>query len=90
MVVYDVGKHALQNVMKHMQEYGVVASNHQNAGRRPSKSLNYKDVYAVLHFISNFSQEVGIPQPTAPRGRDREAPVNLLSHTTKIVVHKAY
>ena len=44
----------------------------------------------MLHFISNYSQEVEIPQPTAPRGRDREAPVYLLSHTTKIVVHKAY
>jgi len=75
MSVYDVRRHALQNIMKRMQDYRVVASNHQNAGRRPSKSLSYENVYAVLHFISNYSQEVGIPQPTAPRGRDREAPV---------------
>jgi len=90
MAVYDVGKHALQNITKHKQEYGVVARNHQNSERRPSKSLNYEDVCAVLHFISNYSQEVGIPQPAAPRGRDGEAPVYLPSDTTRIAVHKAY
>ena len=85
MAVYDVGKHALQNITKHKQEYGVVARNHQNSGRRPSKSIiNYEDVCAVLHFISNYSQEVGIPQPAAPRGRDGEAPVYLPSDTNVV------
>jgi len=90
MAVYYVGKHALQNITKHVQEYGVIARNHQNSGRWPSKSLNYEDVCAVLHFISNYSQEVGILQPAAPRGRDGEAPVYLPIDTIKIAVHKAY
>jgi len=90
MVVYDVGKHALQNITKHMQEYEVVARNHQNSGRRPSKSHNYEDVCAVLHFISNYSQEVGIPQSAASRCRDGDAPVYLPSDSTNIAMHKAY
>jgi len=32
MAVYDVGKHALQNIIKHVQENGVVPRQHMNTG----------------------------------------------------------
>ena len=90
MTVYDVGKHALQNIIKHVQENGVVPRQHKNTGRRPTNSLCFDDIRSAIQFICNYSEEVGLPHPAAPRGRDGDAPVYLPSNSTKIAVHRAY
>ena len=90
MAVYDVGKHTLQNIIKHVQENGVVPRQHKNPGRRPTNSLCFDDIRSVILFICNYSEEDGLSQPSAPRCRNGEAPVYLPSNTTNIAIHRAY
>jgi hypothetical protein len=90
MVLFNVGKHALQNIMKHVQEHSVTPRVHKNSGRKPLKALDFETIKAVVQFLSNFADEFGIPQPAAPRGRDGDAPVYLPSDNTKVMVHQLY
>ncbi|KAJ8313807.1 hypothetical protein KUTeg_008368 [Tegillarca granosa] len=48
------------------------------------------DIQKVSHFIANYAEEFGIPQPAAPRGRDSVPLIYLPCDTTKIFVHSKY
>ena len=58
--------------------------------KMPKHALTFEDVKRVVLFISNYAEEYGIPQPSAPRGRDDSAPTFLHSSVTKINIHKLY
>lgn len=90
MLLFDIGKHNLANMIKHVHENGVIPRTHGNIGKRPSKSLNFDDIKTVVQFIENFADEFVMPQPAAPRGRDNTAPIYLTSDTTKSSVHEKY
>ena len=90
MLLFDVGKHSLQNLMKHVSENGVVPRCHGNTNKRPSKSLHFEDIRRIVQLISNYADEFGIQQPAAPRGRDNTAPVYLPSDATKVILHQTY
>ena len=44
----------------------------------------------VVDFLLGFANEFGIPQPSAPRGRDEDAPVFLSSTETILKLHEKY
>ncbi|XP_052218067.1 uncharacterized protein LOC127835668 [Dreissena polymorpha] len=44
----------------------------------------------VVHFIRNYADERGLPQPAAPRGVDNVPTVYLTSDTTKTNLHQQY
>ena len=90
MVAYDVGKHGLENLLKHYSEHGAVPRTHGNTGKKPSKSLRFEEIKFAVQFIANYADEFGLPQPAAPRGRDDTPPIYLPSSKTKMDVHDTY
>ena len=90
MLLFDIGKHSLGSLTRHISHHGVVPRTHGNTGRKPSKSLKFEEIKTAVQFICNFSDEFGMPQPAAPRGRDNTPPIYLTSDTTKVRVHELY
>ena len=90
MLAFDIGKHALQNIISHMNTHGITPRKHGNSGKKPSHSLKYDDIKSAVRFISNFADEFGLPQPAAPRGRDDIPPIYIPSDMTKKSVHEKY
>lgn len=62
----------------------------ETQGKKTSKSLTFEDIQKVSHFIANYAEEFGTPQPAASRGRDSVPPIYLPCDTTKIFVHSKY
>jgi hypothetical protein len=90
MLYFNTGKHCLGALIKHVRTHGVTARVHGNKGRTPKHAIKYEDVLRVVHFIKNYADEYGIPQPAAPRGIDNIPCTYLPSNTTKINMHKEY
>ena len=88
--VYDIGKHSLTNLITHMNLNGKVPRIHGNRGRSPRHALKYKEIKYCVDFLVNYSDQFGLPQPAAPRGRDGIAPVFLPASLTKDQLHKEY
>jgi hypothetical protein len=83
MLCYDITKYALGAIVKHVSQHGVTPRQHGNAGKKPKHAITYYDVMRVVHFIRNYAEERGLPQPAAPRCLDNIPPVYLTSDTTK-------
>ncbi|XP_053386664.1 uncharacterized protein LOC128550843 [Mercenaria mercenaria] len=90
MLVFDIGKHSLQNIMTHVNKNGVAPRIHGNTGRKTAKSLVFEDIKRLVQFVSNYADDYGMPQPAAPRGGDNIAPIYLTSETTKMNLHEKY
>ena len=88
--IYDIGKCSLTNLITHMNLNGKVPRIHRNKGRAPHHALKYKEIKYCVEFIVNYSDQYGIPQPAAPRGRDGVAPVYLPASLSKEHLHKEY
>ncbi|KAJ8310151.1 LOW QUALITY PROTEIN: hypothetical protein KUTeg_012016 [Tegillarca granosa] len=87
LLVFDIGKYALEKIVKHVNQNGITLRSNGNTGKKPSKSFTFEDIQKVSHFIANYAEEFGIPQPAAPRGRDSVPPIYLPCDTTRIFVH---
>ena len=48
------------------------------------------DVLCVVNFISNYADLYGMPQPAAPRDRDRLLQAFLPASLTKVALHSLY
>jgi len=90
MIYYDVGKHALQAIIKHVSRHGVTTRTHGNTGRKPIHSVTFEDVTNVVNFVRNYAGVYGLPQPAAPRGIDNLPTVFLPASNTKTDIHKEY
>lgn len=90
MLFFDIGKHQLLSLQQHVREHGLTPRVHGNRGRKPKHAICYDDVMRVVHFIRNYADERGLPQPAAPRGVDNVPTVYLTSDTTKTNLHKQY
>ena len=90
LVLYDVGDKVLLNITKHMMANGVVPREHGNKGKRPVHALKFQDIENAVAFIRNYAEEVGMPQPEAPRGSDGIPPIYLPSSDTKKGIHERY
>ena len=90
MLIYDIGKHSLQNIVSHLKTHGTIPRIHGNVGRKPKHSLKFEDIKAAIQFVVNYSEQYGIPQPAAPRGRDNDPPIYLPCDTLKKHVHEQY
>uniref|UniRef100_A0A8W8N980 DUF7869 domain-containing protein n=1 Tax=Magallana gigas TaxID=29159 RepID=A0A8W8N980_MAGGI len=90
LLVYDIGKHFLHNIITHKNTHGVTPRKHGNLGKKPSHSLQYDDIKLVVQFISSYADDFGLPQPAAPRGRDDTPSIYIPSDTTKKDVHEKY
>ena len=41
-------------------------------------------------YIKNYADHFGLPQPSAPHGHNKPAPIYLPCHTTKLLLHSDY
>ena len=90
MLIYDIGKHCLQNIWKSPKNHGTIPRIQGNLGRKPKHALKLEDIKAVIQFVVNYSERYGTPQPAAPRGRDNDPPIYLPCDTLKKHVHDQY
>ena len=90
MLIFDVGKRALQNLKDHKKSHGLTPRKHGNTGRTPHNALNYETLKCVIQFISNYGDEFGLPQPAAPRGVDGIPVIYLPSDMTRKSIHAKY
>ena len=87
---HDIGKKYLVTLNKHLLRNGAVPRRHGNTGKRPVNAHSFEDIQCVVHFIKNYADEHGIPQPAAPRGTDNIPPIYLTCGTTESQLHKDY
>ncbi|KAH3812649.1 hypothetical protein DPMN_141086 [Dreissena polymorpha] len=90
MLVNDIGRSALENLVDHYKQNGPLPRKHGNVGKKPSQAVIYDDVKRVVEFLQNYADTYGIPQPAAPRGSDNTPPIYLDSGKTKLTIHKEY
>ncbi|KAH3792377.1 hypothetical protein DPMN_145872 [Dreissena polymorpha] len=90
MLFFDIGKHQLLSLQQHVREHGLTPRVHGNRGKKPTHAVCYDDVMRVVHFIRNYADERGLPQPAAPRVVDNAPTVYLTSDTTKTNLHQQY
>ncbi|KAH3714846.1 hypothetical protein DPMN_057548 [Dreissena polymorpha] len=90
MLVNDIGRSALENLVDHYRQNGPLPRKHGNVGKKPSQAVIYYDVKRVVEFLQNYADTYGIPQPAAPRGSDNTPPIYLDSGKTKLTIHKEY
>ena len=88
--IFNIGRRALTSLITHMNVNGKVPRIHGNKGRKPHNSLKYNEIKHCVDFVLHYSNEHGLPQPAAPRGRDGEPPVYLPASLTKYSLHKEY
>jgi hypothetical protein len=89
-VVFDIKHRVLENLISHIHKNGVVPRIHGNAGRSPHNSLKLENIKPAVDFILNYSDDYGLPQPAAPRGRDDDPPIYLPASTKKLAVYELY
>jgi len=63
---------------------------HGSTGHRSPNQLPQEAVEKIVQFLKHFASCHGIPQPAAPRGRGKPAPIFLPAHYTKKKIHKLY
>lgn len=90
LLVYDIGKNFLHNIITHKNTHGVTPRKHGNIEKNPSHSQQYDGIRLVVQFISSYANDYGLPQPAATRGRDDTPPIYIPSDTTKKDVHEKY
>ena len=78
---------ALQKVQSHLESSVVVAPEHASSGTQPWNVLSDEDKQSAAKFIENYADVHGLPQPAAPRGHNKPAPIYLPCHVTKILIH---
>ena len=90
LIIYDIGERTLKNLIRHVNLNGNIPRIHGNKRRKPVHALSFADIERAVSFIVHFSEENGLPQPAAPRGRDDTAPVYLPADMTKTMIHSMY
>ena len=55
----------LKNLRKHLLDNGPVPRQHGLVGRTPQNTYRYEVTYDAVHFIRNYAELFGIPQPAA-------------------------
>ncbi|KAJ8303751.1 LOW QUALITY PROTEIN: hypothetical protein KUTeg_018674 [Tegillarca granosa] len=86
LFVNNINTHYLKNIMKHYISEGAVPRVHGNTGRTPKHAITYENVQHIVQ----YANDVGLPQPAAPRGRDSFPPVYLPGNETYKSVHQTY
>lgn len=90
MLLYDIGRHAIEALVAHVKKQGAITRRHGNAGKKPQHALVFDDIKKIVEFVQNFADAYGLHQPAAPRGRDNLPTIYLESGTTKVKLHKDY
>jgi hypothetical protein len=75
LVVFDIKDRQLRNIKHHMEEHGAQPRVHGHTGRRAPNAFPPDVIKDAVQYILSYANEEGLPQPSALRGRDDEAPI---------------
>ena len=90
MFLHDIGTKQLKNLQKHLQDNGPVPRQHGLTGHAPATTYPYEITYDAVHFIRNYAEVFGIPQPAARSGRAVNPPIYLPASQNYTIVHSKY
>ena len=88
--VHQISRTILKSLLKCVQAHETQPPVHGRTGHSAANKLPEETVKNVIHFLQHYSSCYGIPQPAAPRGRGKAAPVYLPVYCTKKKIHKLY
>lgn len=63
---------------------------HGNKSKKLHNALKFTEAKYAVDFLIYCTEEISLPRPAAPRGRDAIPPAYLPAKTTKIEVRKLY
>ncbi|KAH3813826.1 hypothetical protein DPMN_142295 [Dreissena polymorpha] len=90
LAVFYVKRAVLYALIQTVNQGDCTPRTHGKRGRKPKHALMFDDVNRVVQFIMNASEEIGLPSPAAPRGKDN-IPIDYIpSSTTKLHLHAQY
>lgn len=90
LFLHDIGTKHLKNLRKHLLDNGPVPRQHGLVGRTPQNTYPYEVTYDAVHFIRNYAELFGIPQPAARRGRADNPQIYLPASQNYTTVHSKY
>lgn len=90
LFLHDICTKHLKNLRKHLLDNGPVPRQHGLVGHTPQNTYPYEVTYDAVHFIRNYAELFGIPQPAARRGRADNPPIYLPASQNYTTVHSKY
>ena len=90
LFLHDLGTKQLKNLQKHLRANGPVPREHGLVGHMPATTYPFEVVSDGAHFIRNFAECYGIPQPAARSGRASNPPIYLPASLNYKIVHSKY
>ena len=88
--LHDMSTKQLNNLLKHLQNNGPISREHGLTGRMPATTYPFEVVSDGVHFIRNYAEVYGIPQPAARSGRAKNPPIYLPASQNYLIVHSKY
>ena len=80
----------LENLQKHLSEFGLVPRTHGNKGKKPKRALTFPVVKNVVKFIQQHAEVFGLSNSAPLRGRDCMPPVFLPASQTYKEMHRLH
>ena len=90
LFLYDLGTKQLENLQQHLKANGPVPREHGLTGHVPATTYPFKVVNDAAHFIRNYAEVYGIPQPAARSGRANNPPIYLPAYLNYKIMHSKY
>ena len=90
LVLNDMGKKQLENILLHISKHGITPRIHGATGIPKPWGLKLVDTENVIRFIKSYATENGLPQPAAPRASANEPPILLPSAESKVSLYRLY
>ena len=86
----EVYRFHLKSLQKHLRANGPVPREHGLVGHMPATTYAFEVVSDAAHFIRNFAECYGIPQPAARSGRASNPPIYLPASLNYKIMHSKY
>jgi len=88
--VHGISRSLLKILLNCVEKNESQPPEHARLGMSANNKLPDEDVQNVITFLQHYASCHGIPQPAAPRGRGKPAPVYLPASCTKEKIYKIY
>ena len=87
---HSCSRYLVHKVESHLARGTITFAAHGKTGAVPWNTIPEEERTSVVAFIKNYADRFGLPQPSAPRGHNKPAPIYLPCHTTKLLLHSDY
>ena len=90
MYAHSCSRYLVHKVESHLARSTITFAAHGKTGAVPWNTIPEEERTSVVAFIKNYADRFGLPQPSAPHGHNKPAPIYLPCHTTKLLLHSDY